>query len=92
MNLAQSTQILFYSCLVAVVAATVGSALWAARDARKRNKSPFLVFLLVFFLQFPVGLIAWIVFRPAVPMSGSRSADAIDPDSALKRRANARQL
>jgi hypothetical protein len=90
MNLAQSTQILFYSCLVAVVAATLGSALWAARDAR--NKSPFFVFLLVFFLQFPVGLIAWIVFRPAVPMSGPRSADAIDPDSALKCRANAGQL
>jgi hypothetical protein len=34
-----------------------------AADARRRGKSPFLVVLLCF-LSFPLGLIAWLIFRP----------------------------
>jgi hypothetical protein len=41
---------------------------WTVRttavDARRRGKSPLLVCLLVF-LSFPLGLIVWLVFRPA---------------------------
>jgi hypothetical protein len=38
-------------------------ARWVYRDAESRGKSGWLVILLV--LNFPVGLIAWLVFRPA---------------------------
>lgn len=41
---------------------------WITRDATRRGKSPFLVFIAVVFF-FPWGLIAWLLFRP----------DPIDP-------------
>jgi uncharacterized RDD family membrane protein YckC len=37
--------------------------LWTATDAIQRGKSPLLVCLLVV-LSFPLGLVAWLVFRP----------------------------
>lgn len=37
--------------------------LWTATDAIKRGKSPLLVCLLVV-LSFPLGLVAWVIFRP----------------------------
>ena len=38
---------------------------WAGNDAYRRGKSPYLVaFAVVFF--FPMGLIAWLLFRPQV--------------------------
>lgn len=41
------------------------SIAWAAADARRRGKSAFLVGLLVFLLHpRPLGLVAWLVFRP----------------------------
>lgn len=40
-----------------------------ANDARRRGKSPFLVSVIVIFF-FPVGLIAWILFRPE-PLDGA---------------------
>lgn len=33
------------------------------KDARRRGKSPFLVCVIVFFF-FPLGLVAWLLFRP----------------------------
>ncbi len=42
----------------------VGSIIWAYSDAEERGKSGCLVALLVIFLTWPVGLIAWLVFRP----------------------------
>ena len=36
---------------------------FCANDARRRGKSPLLVALACFFF-FPVGLIAWLLFRP----------------------------
>jgi hypothetical protein len=39
--------------------------LWAIKDAMSRRKSPLLVVIAVVFF-FPVGLIAWLLFRPAV--------------------------
>lgn len=37
--------------------------IWAATDAKTRNKSRFLAFLLVL-LAGPIGLIIWLLFRP----------------------------
>ena len=39
--------------------------LWAIKDAMRRRKSPLLVVIAVVFF-FPFGLIAWLLFRPAV--------------------------
>lgn len=79
MSIEQRAQILFYCVLAAVCVATIGGALWAALDARRRDKSPVLVFLVVFLLQFPLGLIAWLAFRPAVPAIGTATPIADDP-------------
>jgi hypothetical protein len=40
------------------------SIVWAYGDAEDRGKSGCLVVLLVMFLPWPIGLIAWFVFRP----------------------------
>jgi len=40
------------------------SIVWAYGDAERRGKSGCLVALLVLLLSWPVGLIAWLVFRP----------------------------
>ena len=38
---------------------------WAGNDAYRRGKSPYLIaFAVVFF--FPMGLLAWLLFRPPV--------------------------
>jgi hypothetical protein len=42
----------------------VWSVVWAYSDAEQRGKSGCLVALLVMFMSWPVGLIAWIIFRP----------------------------
>lgn len=42
----------------------VFTAFWAFGDAGRRGKSGCLVALLVLFLAWPMGLIAWLVFRP----------------------------
>ena len=88
MSIEQSARFLFYGCLFFVLLGTVGCAWWAARDARRRKKSPVLVFLIVFLLQFPLGLIAWLVFRPSTPGIATATAIPKDPDNALKQRAN----
>ena len=53
---------------------------------------PVLVFLLVFLLQFPMGLIAWLAFRPPMPGISTVTGIPKDPDSDLKRRANEGRL
>ena len=40
------------------------SVVWAYGDAKSRGKSGVLVALLVALLSWPLGLLAWIVFRP----------------------------
>ena len=42
----------------------VWSIVWAYGDAERRGKSGCLVALLVMFLTWPMGLVAWLVFRP----------------------------
>ena len=45
----------------------VWSIVWAYRDAEKHGKSGVLVALLVAFLSWPLGLLAWVIFRPDAP-------------------------
>ena len=65
--------VIFASSLTFLV--IVGLLAWALAfcfvDARRRGKSPLLVTLLVF-LSFPLGLIAWLLFRPE-PLQGGSS-------------------
>jgi hypothetical protein len=49
---------------VVVLGLWAWSILWAYGDAERRGKSGCLVALLVLLLSWPVGLIAWLVFRP----------------------------
>lgn len=52
---------LFAFCLLALF---VGSIVWVFKDAQTRGKSGCLVAILVAFLCWPLGLVAWLVFRP----------------------------
>ena len=42
----------------------VWTIVWAYSDAENRGKSGCLVALLVMLLSWPIGLLAWVVFRP----------------------------
>lgn len=53
----------FLSLIVFVI--YIGSVVWAFSDARGRGKSGCLVALLVLLLVWPVGLIVWLLIRPA---------------------------
>lgn len=55
--------ILDYVLALCVLAALVASVVMCAADAKRRGKSPVLVSLMVI-LFFPVGLLAWLLFRP----------------------------
>lgn len=57
------------SVVVAIVAVAlcllwIVSIVWAYHNAQSRGKSGCLVALLIIFLTWPVGFIAWLVFRP----------------------------
>ena len=47
-----------------VLALYVLSIMWAFSDAEDRGKSGCLVAILVAFLSWPIGLVAWLIFRP----------------------------
>jgi hypothetical protein len=57
------SSIVDYVLALCVLAALVASVVMCAADAKRRGKSPWLVSLMVI-LFFPVGLMAWLVFRP----------------------------
>jgi hypothetical protein len=42
----------------------VFSIMWAFSDAENRGKSGCLVAILVAFLSWPIGFVAWLIFRP----------------------------
>jgi hypothetical protein len=48
-----------------VFALYFGSLAWLFADAENRGKSGCLVVLVVMFLFWPIGLVAWLVFRPS---------------------------
>ena len=50
--------------LLVILGLLVWSLVWVYRDAEMRGKSGLLVVLLVFLANWPISLLAWIVFRP----------------------------
>ncbi|MCX5771617.1 MAG: hypothetical protein NTZ09_15295 [Candidatus Hydrogenedentes bacterium] len=57
--------IAFGAILAAIfLALFIYSIVWAYHDAEARGKSPILVALIVALIQWPAGLILWLVFRP----------------------------
>ena len=60
---------------IGFLALFVGSIVWAYGDAQARGKSGCLVAILVAFLYWPLGLVAWLIFRPdSSKMAGLRMA------------------
>lgn len=49
-----------------VLGLLVWSLVWVHGDAEKRGKPGWLVVLLVLFLDWPISLLVWVVFRPDV--------------------------
>jgi len=47
----------------------IWSLVWVYGDAEKRGKPGWLVVLLVLFLDWPISLLVWLVFRPGVKSS-----------------------
>jgi hypothetical protein len=58
----QSLYILLISLLVCI---PLWSVVWAARDAEARGRPGWLVALFVLLLVWPLGLILWLIVRPA---------------------------
>ena len=50
--------------LIAYIGSAILSVIWAYFDAERRGKSGCFVAILVAFLTWPLGLLAWLVFRP----------------------------
>ena len=48
-----------------VLALYIWSIIWAYNDAERRGKSGVLVAILVALLSWPLGLLLWLLFRPA---------------------------
>jgi len=65
--LAKSLVIMFLAFVLVMIAMTIRVI---ANDARRRGKNPVLVVLLCL-LTFPLGVIVWLMFRPA-PLPRSR--------------------
>jgi uncharacterized membrane protein len=42
----------------------IWSLIWAYKDAENRGKSGWLVVLMIFFMNWPMSLLIWMVFRP----------------------------
>ena len=50
--------------VLVVLGLLIWSLIWVYQDAEKRGKPAWLVVLLVFLLNWPISLLAWLVFRP----------------------------
>ena len=78
------TQSLFWILLAApfvllVLGLLIWSLIWVYQDAEERGKPGWLVVLLVFLLNWPISLLAWLVFRPETVLpSGARSRTAAE--------------
>ncbi|RAU81789.1 hypothetical protein [Pontibacter arcticus] len=58
---------------IVILVLYVWSIIWAYRDAERRGKSGILIALLVAFLpSWPLGIILWLLIRPANPTSNFR--------------------
>ena len=52
--------------IIVIFGLLVWSLIWAYKDAEKRGKSGWLVVLLIFFMNWPMSLLIWLVFRPEI--------------------------
>jgi hypothetical protein len=71
--LAKSLEIMFLAFVLVLIAMTIRVI---ANDARRRGKSPVLVVLLCL-LSFPLGVVVWLIFRPA-PLPRNRQPFRLD--------------
>ncbi len=55
--------------ILIVLGMLIWSLIWVHRDAELRGKQGWLVVLLVLFLDWPISLVVWMVFRPEVKKS-----------------------
>ena len=68
MHVAAAIGAIFVAFLaLGILAVYIGSIVWAYNDAESRGKAGCLVAILVAFLTWPLGLVAWLVFRPNEP-------------------------
>jgi uncharacterized membrane protein len=51
----------------------IWSLIWAYKDAEKRGKSGWLVVLLILFMNWPVSLLLWLVFRPELKLTEKKA-------------------
>jgi hypothetical protein len=56
--------IILFLLIFSIPALWIGSGIWGYGDGYQRGKPPLLVALLVMFAAWPIGLVAWLVFRP----------------------------
>ena len=52
--------------MIVILGLLVWSLIWAYKDAEKRGKRGWLVVLLILFMNWPISLLIWLVFRPEV--------------------------
>jgi len=64
-NSFQPLNILYILFVALILTALIGSLFWAVNDAEKRGRSGCVILLLFFLLPWPVGLIIWLLIRPA---------------------------
>ncbi len=57
---------LFIPFMLIILGLLIWSLIWVHRDAELRGKQGWLVVLLVLFLDWPISLVVWLVFRPEV--------------------------
>jgi len=50
--------------MLTILGLLIWSLIWVHKDAEKRGKPGWLVLLMVLFLNWPVSLLIWLVFRP----------------------------
>jgi len=50
--------------MLTILGLLIWSLIWVYKDAEKRGKPGWLVLLMVLFLNWPVSLLVWFVFRP----------------------------
>jgi hypothetical protein len=56
--------VILFLLIFSIPALWIGSGIWGYGDGYQRGKPPFLVALFVMFAAWPIGLVAWLVFRP----------------------------
>jgi hypothetical protein len=57
-------EVILFLILISIPALWIGSGIWGYGDGYQRGKPPLLVAVMVMFAAWPLGLLAWLVFRP----------------------------